>query len=128
MGRVPMFIAGHVCILAVYAAVAWFGINAPRLVLCLVLHGTYYAATDGVLAALVSGATHEGLRASSLSALATATSVARLGGSFAVGLLWAWRGPQAVAFAGVIVLTMSIMCIAIALGRAVPDAVETGAV
>jgi MFS family permease len=128
MGRVPMFVAGHVCILAVYTVVAWFGINTTGLVLCLALHGAYYAATDGVLAALVSAETREGLRASSLSALATATSAARLGGSFAVGLLWAWRGPQAVAVAGVIVLTMSIVCIAIALGRTAPDAVQTGVV
>jgi MFS family permease len=113
VGRTTMFVAGHVCVLMVYAAVAWLGINTPALVLCLVLHGTYYAATDGVLAALVSAATPADVRASSLSALGTATSLARLGSSLVVGLLWAWRGPQVVAVAGVLGVTLSIVCSAI---------------
>ena len=115
LGRGSTFIVGHLCMLVVYAAAAWIGVNTPGVVLCLVLHGAFYAATDGVLAAIISDASPAALRASSLSALATSTSLARLGGSVVVGFLWAWQGPGFVAIAGVGALTVSIVCSAISL-------------
>jgi MFS family permease len=120
LGRGSTFIVGHLCMLAVYAAVAWLGVNTPGVVFCLILHGAFYAATDGVLAALISDASPAALRASSLSALATSTSLARLCGSVVVGFLWARQGPGFVAIAGLGALTASIVCSAIAL-RTRPD-------
>ena len=96
VGRAPVFLMGQVFMVAVYAGVAWTGLNPWTLALCLLLHGAYYAATDGVLVALVSGATQHEVRASGLAALTTATSLARLCGSVVVGVIWSWRGPQAV--------------------------------
>jgi MFS family permease len=64
--------------------------------LCLVLSGAYYAATDGVIAALVSSVTRSEVRASGLAALTTGTSLTRLAGSVLVGIIWSWRGPATV--------------------------------
>jgi hypothetical protein len=64
--------------------------------LVLLLHGAYYAATDGVIAALVSSATRAEVRASGLATINTATSLMRLASSVIVGVIWSWRGPGTV--------------------------------
>ena len=56
------------------------------------LLGAYYAATDGVLAALASGILPSDLRGSGLALLATATSGARLLSSVAFGWIWMSMG------------------------------------
>jgi MFS family permease len=96
VGRVAVFLIGQVCMLLVYAGVAVLDIGLGSLVLVLLLHGAYYAATDGVVAALISGATPAEVRASGLAALNTATSLTRLAGSVIVGVIWSWRGPGTV--------------------------------
>jgi MFS family permease len=99
IGRGRVFLAGHATILALYAALAFVELNPALVVICLVLHGIYYAATDGVVAALVSGAVPAEHRATGLAITATATSTARLVGSVAIGAAWNWYGrPTAVAF------------------------------
>jgi hypothetical protein len=56
--------------------------------LALVLFGVYYACTDGVLAALASSLLPDELRATGLSALTAASSIARLAASILFGALW----------------------------------------
>jgi MFS family permease len=96
IGRRPVFLMGQACMVLVYAGVAVFNIELWTLALFLLLHGAYYAATDGVIAALVSGSTPPDVRASGLAALNTATSLTRLAGSVVVGIVWSWRGPATV--------------------------------
>lgn len=112
IGRGPMFLGGLACMVLVYAGVASLDVELWTLVLFLVLHGAYYAATDGVIAAMVSSITATNVRASGLAAVNTATSLTRLVGSIAVGVVWSWRGPGAVAslalVATVIVLAASV--------------------
>jgi MFS family permease len=127
IGRARMFVAGQFAVLTIYVSVAWVGVSALGLLGCLLLHGAYYAATDGVLAALVSGVTPSTMRASHLSALATATSGARMAGSVAAGFLWAWRGPHIVAVAALLGVTVSIVCSAIVLRGADADRVNAEA-
>ncbi len=110
IGRAPVFLMGQVFMVAVYAGVAWLHIEFWTLALCLMLHGAYYAATDGVIAALVSGVTRSDVRASSLAALTTGTSLARLIGSVIVGAIWSWRGPGTV----VILALTATVCVLIA--------------
>ncbi|HWB99196.1 MAG TPA: hypothetical protein VG672_20950, partial [Bryobacteraceae bacterium] len=52
------------------------------------LLGAYYAATDGVLAAMCSSVLEPKLRTSGLAVLNTVLSVARFTSSFVFGLLW----------------------------------------
>jgi MFS family permease len=110
VGRAPVFLMGQAFMIAVYAGVAWLHIEFWTLALCLVLHGAYYAATDGVIAALVSSATRSNVRASSLAALTTGTSLARLAGSVIVGVIWSWRGPGTV----VMLALAATICVLIA--------------
>lgn len=103
VGRGSVFLSGHLFIIAVYAiALLTDRLSLVGLIGCLILHGTYYAATDGVLAALASGIIPVELRASGLSALATATSIARFGGSLLLGAAWAMGGPSSVLIVGLI--------------------------
>jgi MFS family permease len=96
VGRVTVFLMGQVCMVLVYAGVAALRVELWTLVMLLLLHGAYYAATDGVIAALISGSTPSEVRASGLAALNTATSLTRLAGSVMVGVIWSWRGPDSV--------------------------------
>ena len=93
-GRKSTFIAGHVLLLMLYgslfgAAIGWIG---P--VVCVVLLGGYYAATDGVLAALASAMLPVTLRGTGLALLATGTSLGRVAASLAFGVLWTWWGHE----------------------------------
>jgi len=113
VGRAPVFLMGQGCIVLVYVGVAMFAIELWTLVPLLLLHGAYYAATDGVIAALVSGSTPTAARASGLAALNTATSLTRLAGSVIAGIIWSWRGPGTVVtlalLATIAVLVLSAM-------------------
>jgi MFS family permease len=96
IGRVPVFVMGLACMVLVYAGVASLDIQLWTLPLLLLLHGAFYASTDGVIAALASGSTPALVRASGLAALNTTTSLTRLAGSVIVGVVWSWRGPGTV--------------------------------
>lgn len=89
VGRWPIFVAGHLLLLGVYlvllapaGAMSWALIAAA-----LVLHGLFYATTDGVLAACTAALVPTELRASGLAVVQTAQAVARLVSSVAFGLL-----------------------------------------
>jgi MFS family permease len=126
IGRAPMFLIGQACMVAVYAGVWSIGINVWTLALCLLLHGAYYAATDGVLAALISGATRPDVRASGLAALTTATSVARLCGSIVAGLIWSWRGPEAVVMVALLATVATLVWSTFTLRGVTTAHVESG--
>jgi MFS family permease len=121
-----MFLIGQACMVAVYAGVWSIGINVWTLALCLLLHGAYYAATDGVLAALISGATRPDVRASGLAALTTATSVARLCGSIVAGLIWSWRGPEAVVMVALLATVATLVWSTFTLRGVTTAHVESG--
>ncbi|RKT53973.1 MFS transporter [Saccharothrix australiensis] len=87
VGRWRVFLAGHVLLLAVYALLlvpgtGYFGVGAA-----LLLHGLFYAATDGVLPARVSTQVPESLRASGISVVQTGQALTRLVSSVGFGFL-----------------------------------------
>ena len=63
-----------------------------RLVAAVVLFGAYYAATDGVLAAIGSAMLPAAVRGSGLALLTSVTNVGRLVASVSFGALWTWVG------------------------------------
>lgn len=109
-GRRGTFLAGHVVLLLAYlsllAPVGGFG----RLVLALGLLGSYYAATDGVLTAIASGALPSRLVGSGLAVLATVTNGGRLLASLLFGMLWQWSGlPRSLMlFSGALVVAIAL--------------------
>jgi MFS family permease len=94
VGRARVLLGGHALLLGVYGALL-APIGGPGLVcLALVLMGAYYAATDGVLAALGSAIVPDAVRGSGLAWLNTTTSVSKLLSSLAFGALWTLAGTR----------------------------------
>jgi MFS family permease len=92
VGRGRVFVAGHVMLGLVYASLIFPGLGGATLPFCLLMLGSFYAATDGVLAAMGSALLPESLRAGGLSLLGTSTSIAKLLASVAFGAAWSLLG------------------------------------
>ncbi|TDL41737.1 MFS transporter [Arthrobacter nitrophenolicus] len=92
-GRGKIFVAGHLALVACYLfAAAPFGGTWPTL-LCLALLGAFYAATDGVLAALAAQLTPADRLATGIGTVQTVTALSRVAASTAFGVLWFATGP-----------------------------------
>ncbi|MBE8470412.1 MFS transporter [Streptomyces justiciae] len=92
IGRRTVFLAGHVGLLTAYALLLWAP-DTPLLVpAVLALHGSFYAATDGVLPAALAGVVPEHLRASGLAIVGTSQALARFCCSLAFGAAWTMWG------------------------------------
>lgn len=93
VGRRAVFITGHVPLLLVYAMVlAGFPVWPWNAVIGVVLLGSFYASTDGVLASLASSLLPAPSRAMGLAWVDTASSLARLSSAILFGLLWTRAG------------------------------------
>jgi MFS family permease len=92
VGRGRVLIGGHVALLTVYlvAAGSWHGTASA--ITCLLLLGAFYAATDGVLAALVSRIAAPETRGTAIAAAQTVVVASRFVSSLAFGALWATVG------------------------------------
>ncbi|GAA0941993.1 MFS transporter [Nonomuraea longicatena] len=90
VGRVAVFLGGHVALALAYLVL----IGPGWLVPVLVLHGAFYAATDGVLMAVAGPLLPAGLRTGGLALLQTGQACARMVSSIAFGVLWAAWGAQ----------------------------------
>jgi MFS family permease len=95
VGRARVFLIGHLALLGVYVLVA-SGVagGARSVVLVLILLGSFYAATDGVLAALATQSVPEESRASGIAAAQTVVALARFACSVGFGLLWQLTGRE----------------------------------
>jgi MFS family permease len=92
LGRTRVFLGGHVALLGAYVTTAGTE-NGPVAVLsCLVLLGVYYAATDGVLAALVSRLAAARRRGTVIAGAQTVVAVGRFLASLGFGWLWTQSG------------------------------------
>ncbi|MEV5505539.1 MFS transporter [Streptomyces orinoci] len=91
-GRRRLFLTGHLALLAAYGLLITSPGGSPALAsVVLTLHGGFYAATDGVLAAATADAVPERLRGSGLAVVQTGQAAARFLCSLAFGAAWtAW--------------------------------------
>ncbi|MFC7491296.1 MULTISPECIES: MFS transporter [unclassified Knoellia] len=88
VGRMPLYLGGHVALLAVYATIHGLPTGpVTATVVALLLLGLFYAATDGVLAAAVSAALPDVSRASGMALVQTAVGVCGFVSSVGFGLL-----------------------------------------
>ncbi|MFE7540628.1 MFS transporter [Streptomyces platensis] len=103
LGRRRLFLAGHLVLLCAYGLLlAPLGDGAALVCAVLVLHGAFYAATDGVLAAATADAVPEDARGSGLAVVQTGQTAARFVCSLAFGAAWtAWGDHTAVLAAAV---------------------------
>ena len=93
-GRWRVFLAGHGALLLAYTLLltSWHGTALPYAVLT--LHGTFYAATDGVLMAAASDSVPEALRSSGLALIQTGQALARFACSLGFGAAWTLWGDR----------------------------------
>ncbi|GAA4213013.1 MFS transporter [Microbispora amethystogenes] len=111
IGRRRLFLLGHLALLAAYGLVlavpggplSAVPVMVPVMVpvaAVLALHGAFYAATDGVLAAAVAGLVPDAMRARGLALVGTGQALARFACSIAFGAAWtAWGDGPALAVA-----------------------------
>ncbi|MFD7975046.1 MFS transporter [Streptomyces sp. NPDC059071] len=100
VGRRTVFLAGHGGLLLAYGLLLWAPATPALPYVVLVLHGAFYAATDGVLPAAVAAVVPERLRASGIALVGTGQALARFCCSLAFGAAWAaWGDGPALAAA-----------------------------
>lgn len=95
VGRARVLVCGHLALAAAYGCVLLPGTGAGPVVASLLSLGVFYAATDGVTAAVAGRLVGPQVRASGIAAAQTVVAVARLFASAAFGALWFVLGPQA---------------------------------
>ncbi|MFK4104586.1 MFS transporter [Streptomyces sp. NPDC019531] len=98
VSRRRLFLAGHGVLLLGYGLVLspWHGV--PAVVAVLVLHGTFYAATDGVLAAATASVVPARHQGAGQALVGTGQALARFACSLAFGAAWSlWGGRTALA-------------------------------
>ena len=93
IGRRFVFLGGFLFLAMVYAILLTPDPGLIALLLMLAMFGTYYAATDGVLAAIASAALPPEIRTTGLAFLDGAVAVAGFGSSLMFGALWSVLGP-----------------------------------
>ncbi|MFE0041849.1 MFS transporter [Streptomyces albireticuli] len=95
VGRRKLFLCGHLALLAAYGLlVAPLGESAALCCLVLALHGSFYAATDGVLAAATADAVPSAVRGTGLAVVQTGQAAARFVCSIAFGAAWTVWGDR----------------------------------
>ena len=113
VGRTRVLVLGHLPLAAAYLA-ACLATGLPGTLLALALLGTFYACTDGVLAAVAARTVPEELRTSGIACAQTVVALARMGASIGFGVLWFAVGPQQA-----LVLVASALVLAVAGGAVV---------
>ncbi|MFE2379385.1 MFS transporter [Streptomyces sp. NPDC059398] len=92
LGRLRVFVGGYGALLGAYLLLFGPLGGAALLIVTLVLHGLFYAATDGVLMAAVGPLLPVELRASGMALIQTGQSVAMLASSVLFGAAWTLWG------------------------------------
>ncbi|WP_199582835.1 MFS transporter [Blastococcus sp. TF02-09] len=113
IGRIPVLLGGHVALLVTYVLLLVdTSLVGGAVLVAAVLGGLgiYYAATDGVLAAIAAGLTAPNLRGSGIALAQTAVAAGRLFSAVLFGLLWtAWDQHRAlVAFALALLVALPV--------------------
>ncbi|MFD7374549.1 MFS transporter [Streptomyces mirabilis] len=125
VGRWRVFLAGHAALLLAYALLltSWHGTALPYAVL--LLHGCFYAATDGVLMAVASESVPEELRSSGLALVQTGQALARFVCSLGFGAAWTAWGDRTALTASTVALALCAL-FALTLRRPAPSAPSEG--
>jgi MFS family permease len=127
-GRSRVLLGGYAFLAAVYAALL-SPMASPLLApIALAMLGAYYAATDGVLAAMAASVLPASASGTGLSLIATATNLSRLAASVIFGLAWTRFGLAAATSWYLAALGIAIAAAGVVLARAERAArIETAA-
>nr|WSX74169.1 MFS transporter [Streptomyces sp. NBC_00899]WSX79767.1 MFS transporter [Streptomyces sp. NBC_00899] len=114
VGRWRVFVGGHVALLLAYGLLLAHLRAGVLPYAVLALHGTFYAATDGVLMAAAAGSVPAALRSSGLALVQTGQAAARFCCSIAFGAAWTAFGDRS-ALAGAAVALLASVALSIRL-------------
>lgn len=92
IGRTKVYVGGYVALLVSYLCAGGPLSGPAAMVACLLLLGAYYAATDGVLAALAARISATSVRTSGIATAQTVVAAARFASSLLFGLMWTQVG------------------------------------
>ena len=126
LGRRQVFVAGYGMLALVYGLLLFPGIPPALSLGILLLMGLYYAATDGVLAALASAILPEQWRTTGLAILTTGTGLARLFASLGYGAFWTFLGPSQALSLFLVGLSVTVLIAWIFLSRVERNISEPG--
>jgi MFS family permease len=113
VGRVRVMLGGYVALALVYLLLFGPFTGWPMLVATLLLHGVFYAATDGVLMALAGPVLPERMRTTGIAVIQTAQALCYLVSSVLFGVAWhLWGAVLACQVAAVaVVVTIGISAV-----------------
>jgi len=117
VGRVTVMLGGYAALAGVYVLLLLPYDGWGLLALTLLLHGVFYAATDGVLMALAGGVLPEALRTTGLAVVQTGQALAYLGSSVLFGVAWSWWGAEQALVAAVLAVAVTVPATALLLRR-----------
>jgi MFS family permease len=126
LGRRQVFVAGYGMLALVYGLLLFPGIPPALSLGILLLMGLYYAASDGVLAALASAILPEQWRTTGLAILTTGTGLARLFASLGYGAFWTYLGPSQALSLFLVGLSVTVLIAWIFLSRVERNISEPG--
>ena len=115
VGRARVFVYGHVALLGAYVIAAVPIADIASTILCLVFLGAFYAATDGVLAALAAQLTTPETHGTGIAAAQTVVAATRFLSAAGFGILWYAVGPATALWIVAGVLAVAIPLIALLL-------------
>lgn len=108
LGRAKVLVGGHLLLVGAYLASAQPSGGLAITLLCLLLLGSFYACTDGVLAALASTLVPAPMRASGIATAQTVVAVSRFASSLLFGALWTGLGRATAVYAVSAALVLAI--------------------
>ncbi|WP_035841812.1 MFS transporter [Kitasatospora azatica] len=115
VGRRGLFLAGHGALLTGYGLLLGAGGGGWVPFAVLALHGTFYAATDGVLAAAAADVIPEAHRGAGLALVGTGQTAARFVCSLGFGAAWTAWGPHSALAAAAGALALAAVLVAVLL-------------
>ncbi|TDC53134.1 MFS transporter [Jiangella ureilytica] len=115
VGRARVLVLGHLALLAAYLCAGAATGVAGLTIAALVLLGVFYAATDGVLAALAGQLADTSVRAAAIGTAQTVVAVSRMISAAAFGFLWygLGRGPAMLLMAAVLAVAVPACFVAL---------------
>ncbi|MDQ2796517.1 MAG: MFS transporter, partial [Actinomycetota bacterium] len=110
VGRHKVLVGGHLLLVGAYLCAAGPAWGAVTTVLCLLLLGAFYAATDGVLAALTSTLVPTSQRAVGIATTQTVVATCRFVAAILFGVLWTFvgRGVAVYLFAALLLIVIPV--------------------
>jgi len=117
VGRARTLIVGHLALVGAYLCAVLPTSTAAATVGTLLLLGTFYAATDGVIAAIAGRLVPVQARTSGIAAAQTVVALARMLASAGFGVLWLVLGPAGAMATVAALLTVAVLVAATRVGR-----------